>query len=68
MRKNDLIGKACRPRRWETDVLENHLPPVRTQAPFILKGAGAWLVVASFLVSESFVLAAAHVGQVLLSL
>ncbi|XP_072806676.1 uncharacterized protein [Vicugna pacos] len=54
-RNDDFIGKAGRPRRWGTSVLENHLPQVRTQAPFVLK---VWLVVANFLVSESFVLAA----------
>ena len=30
----------------------------------MLKGEGVWLVVTNFLVSESFVLAAVHTGQV----
>ena len=38
---------------------------MRIQASFILKGEGMWLVVSKFLVSESFVLAAVHVGQVM---
>ena len=61
---NNFIQKASRLRRWQTNVLENHLTPVRIQASFILKRGEAWLVVADFLVQESFVLAAVHVGQV----
>ena len=37
---------------------------VRIQASFILKGERVWLVVASFLVSQSFVLTTVQVGQV----
>ena len=44
-------------------VPKNHLPQVRIQASFLLKGEGVWLVIADFLV-ESFVLAAGHVGLV----
>ena len=45
-------------------VSQNHLPQVKAQASFILKGEGVWLVVANLLVRESFVLAAVHVGPV----
>ena len=31
------------------------------QASFILKGEGVWLVVANYLVQETFVLAAVHI-------
>ena len=34
----------------------------RIQASFILKGEGVCLVAANFLVSESFILAAVHIG------
>ena len=40
------------------------LPELRVQTSFIFKGEGVWLIVAHFLVPESFVLAAVHVGQV----
>ena len=36
----------------------------RVQPSFILKGEGVWLVAANFLVPESFVLAAVHVGPI----
>ena len=42
----------------------NHTTRVRSQASFILKGEGLWLVVANFLVPESFVLAVVHAGLV----
>ena len=45
-------------------VPKKHLPQVRIQASFILKGEEVWLAVINFLVSESFILAAIHVGQV----
>ena len=34
----------------------------KDKSPFILKGEGVWLVIASFLVLESFVLIAVHMG------
>ena len=43
---------------------KNHLTWVRIQASFIMKGEGEWLVFAYFLVLESFVLRAVHVGLV----
>ena len=42
---------------------KNHLT-LRIQVSFIFKGDELWLVVINFLVPESFVLAAAGVGQV----
>ena len=64
----DFIQKASRPRRWWTSVPKNRLPRVRIQGSFILKGEGMWLVAANFLVSESFVLAAVHICQVMMVL
>ena len=43
-----LYMESQQPRRWQTNVLENHLPVVRIQASFILKGEGVWLLVANF--------------------
>ena len=63
-REYDFIQKASRPRRWRTSVPKNHLTQDRIQASFVLKGEEVWLVVTNFLVSESFVLAAVHIGQV----
>ena len=37
---------------------------LKIEASFILKGEGLWLVVANFLVSESSVITAVHIGQV----
>ena len=45
-------------------VPKNHLTQVRTQASFVLKGERMWLVVVNILLSESFVLAAVHIGLV----
>ena len=45
-------------------VPKNHFTQVRIQVSFILKGDKVWLFVANFLVLESFVFAAVHVGQV----
>ena len=67
-RNSDFIWKASRPRRWWTSFPKNHLPQVRIQAPFIVKGEGVRLVVVNFLVSESFVPTAVHVGQVMMPL
>ena len=36
---------------------------LKIEASFILKGEGLWLVVANFLVSESSVITAVHIGQ-----
>ena len=58
------FGKTRRPKSCWASVPKNHLIGVRIQASFILNGEGVWLVVADFLVLESFVLAAVHVGQV----
>ena len=44
------------------------LTRVIVQAAFILKGEEVWLFVANFLVPESFVLAAVHIGQVMIFL
>ena len=43
---------------------EECLGRLRLQDPFILKAEGVWLLVVNFLLWDSFVLAAAHVGQV----
>ena len=43
-------------------VFQRTIAQVRIQASFILKGKEVWLVVADFLVPESFVLAAVHIG------
>ena len=53
-RNSDFIWKAS---RWEYGRLvpqRNHIIQVRIQISFILKGKGVWLVVANFLVLESF--------------
>ena len=63
-RNSDFIWKAGRPRRWWTSVPKNHLTQLRIQASFTLKGEGMWPVVANLLVTESFVLAAVHIGQI----
>ena len=39
-RNSDFIGKAVRPRRWETGVARNHLPHVRIQASHPKRGGG----------------------------
>ena len=57
---NNFIWKASSQRRWWTVVPKNHLTQVGIQASFILKGERVWLVVADFLVQESFVLAAVY--------
>ena len=51
-----------------TNVLENRFTQVRIQASFIVNGEEVWLVVADFLVSESFVLAAVRERQVMMFL
>ena len=60
---SDLVQKASRLRRWWTSVPKNHHTWLRIQASFIVKGEGMWLVVANFLVPESFVLAAVLIGR-----
>ena len=42
----------------------NLSPKVRIQVSFVPKGERMWLVVGNFLLQESFVLAAVHVGVV----
>ena len=59
---SDFIWKVSRQRRWWTSVPEDHLTQVRIWASFIVKGERVWQVIADFLVSESFVLAAVHIG------
>ena len=44
-------------------VPNNHLLQVTIQASFVLKGEEVWLVVANFMVPESFVLAAVQIDQ-----
>ena len=52
-----LFGKPNRPRRWWTSITKNHLPWIRIQASFLLKGEVMMcLVAANFLVPESLVL------------
>ena len=63
-RDGDFIQKASRLRRWWTRVPNNQPTRVRIQASFILKGEEVWLVVANFLVLESFGPAAVQVGLV----
>ena len=63
-KNRDFIQKASRWRICQTSIPKNHLTQVRIQASFILKGEEVWLAVINFLVSESFILAAIHVGQV----
>lgn len=43
---------------------QERLGGLRIQDPFILKGEGVWLLVVGFLLWDSFVLTAAHIGQV----
>ena len=57
-RNNAVIGRASGLRRRCSPLPKNRLPQVSIQACFTLKGEGVWLVVANFLVSESFVFAA----------
>ena len=49
-------------------VPNNHLTKVVAQASFILKGERVWLVARNFLVQESSVVAAVHVGLVIMFL
>lgn len=51
-------------RRWCSNVPKNHLPWVRIQASFILRGEVVGLVVANSLVLESLVLEAVHLGLI----
>ena len=59
VRNSNFIQKASRPRRWWTSIPKNHITGVWIQTSFILRGEEV-LVVANFLVSVSFVLAAVH--------
>lgn len=61
----DFIQKVSRLRSWGTSVPKNHLTRIRIQASFILKGDGcSWLLQTYFLMLESFVLIAVHIGLV----
>ena len=61
-KNSDVIGKASRLRiRW-TSVPRNHLS--QNSHFFYTKGERVWLIVAEFLILESFVLAAVPVGLV----
>ena len=42
-----LFGKPNRPRRWWTSITKNHLPWIRIQASFLLKGERVWQVIAA---------------------
>ena len=64
---SNFMRKIIRLRRWWTSVPKNHLPQVRILAFLILKREGVWLDAASFLVPESFVLAAVQIGLVMCS-
>ena len=59
-----LLGKSADREDGGPCIPKNHLTRVRIQASFLLKGEGVWLVVVNFLMPESFVLAAVHLGQV----
>ena len=58
-----LIWKASRPRGWWTSAPRTIFPEL-VETSFILKEEGVLLVVANFLVQESFVLVAAQGGLV----
>ena len=67
LRNSGFKQKNRRLRRWRTGDSENHLLSVRIQASFIQERGGqgmeVWLVVANFLVQNSFVLITVHIGH-----
>ena len=63
-RKGSFIQKASTMEKMVNYCPRNHATWARSQASFILKGEGLWLVLANFLVPESFVLTVVHVGLV----
>ena len=65
---SNFIWKASRQRRWWISVAKKHLNQVRIQVLFILTGERVLLVVANFMVSEFFVLAAVQVDKVMMLL